>query len=135
MDTTDKIAITVEYDVTTRGTYQGDTATLRKCLVEKFTSPEGSVFEDYGVEAWGGYDGAYVTAARIVETEPTIVETARKLATMLDQVLDNERAALPQDEHEGFDQEFRDAYERAFDNIDHIVSHLLKDGNVRPKKV
>ena len=37
-------------------------------FAEYMTLPEGPFVEDYGPDAWGGYDGEYVTAVVVYKT-------------------------------------------------------------------
>lgn len=42
--------------------------TLAGCLVDYLTDSEYPLAEDYGPEAWGGYDGAIIVAASATAT-------------------------------------------------------------------
>lgn len=66
---TKTITLTVSFTVEERD--EGDAETLRRNLVSYLTSPDAPLRDDYGPEAWGGYDGAYITAARVTASSCT----------------------------------------------------------------
>lgn len=73
---TKEIEITVVFKVqerskgTRNGRWEyGTAAALKDDLVAYVTSREGPLRDDYGPEAWGGYDGAFVTGAKVVRSE------------------------------------------------------------------
>lgn len=65
-----KIRMTVEFDVTERGASQyGSAEELRRALNDYMQSDESPLHADYGPEAWGGYDGAFITRGLVIESK------------------------------------------------------------------
>ena len=57
----DPQTFTVEVTVTT----DGDADEMRSLLVSYLTQPDSPFISDYGPDAWGGYDGPFVTAVDV----------------------------------------------------------------------
>ena len=65
-----KITITVQFTVKeTDVPIGGNAEWLQRTIEEYLTNPEYPLLDDYSNDAWGGYDGAYITAARIIESK------------------------------------------------------------------
>ena len=60
-----RITIAVQYVVTEREGKYADAETLRDALIEHMSHKDVGIREDYDKDADGGYDGAYITSARI----------------------------------------------------------------------
>lgn len=64
------ITIEVEYTIEETGVpISGNAEWLRQALTEYLSHEEYPLRDDYSKDAWGGYDGAYITGARIVKSE------------------------------------------------------------------
>jgi hypothetical protein len=64
------ITLTICYDVReTMASVAGNVEWLAKAISEYVTDREYPLRDDYGPNADGGYDGAYITAARVISTK------------------------------------------------------------------
>ncbi len=66
---TKNITITVRFQI--EETDVGSAAKLLTDLKAYLTSDEAPLQADYGKDAWGGYEGAYITEATILEGRVT----------------------------------------------------------------